>query len=154
MLAKTQPEIERALDLVRDVIAGKLELKLSPEKTKIVTFAGGGFDFLGFHLSHNGVTMRKKSAERLAEKIKMMTIRSHNFSDDAIQEINRVMRGVANYYATDFSTVKTQFFKFDQTLRRRLRCMKEKRISAAQNQRISNRFLQRKGLLSLYAMAV
>ena len=154
VLAKTQPEIERALVLVRGVIEGKLELKLSPEKTKIVTFAGGGFDFLGFHFSHNGVTMRKKSTERLKEKIKMLTIRSHNFSHDAIQEINRVLRGVANYYATDFSTVKTQFFKFDQTLRRRLRCMKEKRISAAQNQRISNRFLERKGLVSLYAMAV
>jgi group II intron reverse transcriptase/maturase len=152
VLAKTQPEIERALELVRDVIENKLSLKLSPEKTKIVTFAGGGFDFLGFHFSHNGVTMRAKSVERLKEKIKTLTIRSHNFSHDAVQDLNRVIRGVANYYATDFSTVKTQFSKFDQTIRRRLRCMKEKRISANQNKRISNRFLERKGLISLYAL--
>jgi hypothetical protein len=96
--------------------------------------------------------MRKKSAERLTEKIKTLTIRSHNFSREAIQEINRVIRGVANYYATDFSTVKTQFYKLDQTIRRRLRCMKEKRFSAAQNQRISNRYLERKGLVSLYSL--
>ena len=151
VLAKSMPEIEKARDLVQHVIEGKLQLKLSPEKTKITTF-DQGFDFLGFHFSHNGVTMRAKSVEKLKEKIRNLTIRSHNFSAEVILSLNRVTRGVANYYATEFSTVKTQFFKLDQMTRRRLRCMKQKRISGNDNHRIPNRYFERKGLLSLYAL--
>lgn len=151
VLAKSMPEIEKARDLVQHVIEGKLQLKLSPEKTKITTF-DQGFDFLGFHFSRSGVTMRTKSVERLKEKIRNLTIRSHNFSAEVILSLNRVTRGVANYYATEFSTVKTQFFKLDQMIRRRLRCMKQKRISGNDNHRIPNRYFERKGLLSLYAL--
>lgn len=151
VLAKSMPEIEKARDLVQHVIEGKLQLKLSPEKTKITTFEEG-FDFLGFHFSRSGVTMRTKSVERLKEKIRNSTIRSHNFSDEVIGRLNRVTRGVANYYATEFSSVKTQFFKLDQMIRRRLRCMKQKRISGNDNHRIPNRYFERKGLLSLYAL--
>jgi hypothetical protein len=86
-----------------------LGLQLSPEKTRITTFAEG-FDFLGFHFSGTRLTIRAKSMKRLQEKIKMMTIRSHNFSDDLIQEINMVLRGVANYYRlAGRSCVRTQF---------------------------------------------
>jgi len=151
VLAKSTPELEKARDLVRDVIEGKLKLQLAPDKTKITSFQDG-FDFLGFHFSQNGVTMRTKSHEKLMDKIRSLTIRSHNFSDEVIQNLNRVTRGVANFYATEFSTVKTQFFKLDQMIRRRLRSMKEKSISGNANRRISNRYLARKGLVALYAL--
>jgi group II intron reverse transcriptase/maturase len=151
VLAKSTPEIEKARDLVRDVIEGKLKLQLAPDKTKITSFQDG-FDFLGFHFSQSGVTMRTKSHEKLKDKIRSLTIRSHNFSDEVIQNLNRVTRGVANFYATEFSTVKTQFFKLDQMIRRRLRSMKEKSISGNANRRISNRYLARKGLVALYAL--
>ncbi|MDY6933131.1 MAG: hypothetical protein SVZ03_02780, partial [Spirochaetota bacterium] len=36
-------------------------------------------------------------------------------------------------------------------IRRRLRCMKKKRISVKDNLRIPNRFFQKKGLVSLYS---
>jgi retron-type reverse transcriptase len=91
--------------LVQHVIEGKLQLKLSPKKTKITTFEEG-FDFLGFHFSRSGVTMRRKSVERLKEKIRNLTIRSHNFSAEVILRLNRVTRGVANYYATEFSPAR------------------------------------------------
>jgi group II intron reverse transcriptase/maturase len=152
VLAKSMPEIEKARDLVQHVIEEKLQLKLSPEKTKITTFEER-FDFLGFHFSRSGVTMRTKSVEKLKEKIRNLTIRSHNFSAEAILNLNRVTRGVANYYATEFSTIKTQFFKLDQMIRRRLRCMKQKRISGNDNHRIPNHYFERKGLLSLYALS-
>jgi hypothetical protein len=92
VLAKSRPEIEKAHEIVRSVIEGQLGLQLSPEKTKVTTF-GEGFDFLGFHFSGTRLTIRAKSMKRLQEKIKMMTIRSHNFSDDLIQEINPALRG-------------------------------------------------------------
>lgn len=151
VLAQSMPEIEKAFALVREVLEQKLKLKLAPDKTKITSFEQG-FDFLGFHFSRSGLTMRAKSHEKLKDKIRSLTIRSHNFSADVILKLNRVTRGVANYYATDFSTVRTQFFKLDQMIRRRLRSMKEKRISDNANRRISNRYLARKGLVALYAL--
>ena len=152
VLAKSTPDCEKALDLVRSVIEEKLQLKLAPEKTKITSFKKG-FEFLGFFFSSNGASMRTKSVEKLKEKIKKLTVRSHNLSDETIRNINRVTRVIANYYLTDFSTVKTQFFKLDVRIRKRLRCMKKKRISGNDNRRIPNRFFERKGLLSLYALA-
>jgi hypothetical protein len=62
-------------------------------------------------------------------------------------------RGYVNYYATEFSTVKEQFFKPDQFIRRRLRCMKKKRISNNDNSGIPNRYFERKELISLYSLA-
>jgi len=64
--------------------------------------------------------MRTKSVEKLKEKIKKLTTRSHNFSDETIRNLNRVTRGIANYYLIDFSTVQEQFFKLDARIRKRL----------------------------------
>jgi len=153
VLAKSTAEIEKALELVRGVIEEKLGLQLSPEKTIITSFVGG-FDFLGFHFSRRGVSIRTKSVEKFKEKIRTLTIRSHNLSDEVIIKINRVTRGYVNYYATEFSTVKEQFFKLDQFIRRRLRCMKKKRISNNDNYRIPNRYFERSQLISLYSLAL
>ena len=146
-------EIEKALELVRCVIEQKLGLQLSPEKTIITSFAGG-FDFLGFHFNQRGAVIRTKSVEKLKEKIRTLTIRSHNFCDEVITKINRVTRGYVNYYATEFSNVMEQFFRLDQFIRRRLRCMKKKRISKNDNYRIPNRYFERKQLISLYSLAL
>jgi len=78
VLAKTKPEIEKALEIVRSVIEGRLGLRLSPEKTKIVTFADG-FDFLGFHFQRDHLTMRAKSVEKFQEKIKSIRSVKHIF---------------------------------------------------------------------------
>lgn len=152
VLAKSRPEIEKAHEIVRSVIEGQLGLQLSPEKTKIVTFVEG-FDFLGFHFHGTRLTIRAKSMKKLQEKIKVMTIRSHNFSDDLIQEFNTVLRGVANYYRfAGRSCVKNQFIELDKLIRRRLRSMKSKRISRADNRKIPNRFFEKHGLVSLCSL--
>jgi len=152
VLAKSRPEIEKAHEIVRSVIEGQLGLQLSPEKTKITTF-GAGFNFLGFHFSGTRLTIRAKSMKKLQEKIKTLTIRSHNFSDDVIQEINAVLRGVANYYRlAGRSCVKTQFVTLDCLIRRRLRSMKSKRISRDDNRKIPSRFFEKRGLVSLCSL--
>ena len=148
VFAKSTSDIEKAHELVRAVIEDKLQLQLSEEKTQITSFAKG-FDFLGFHLSYNRVSIRAKSVEKLKDKIRNMTIRSHNFSDDLVNRINRVTRGYANYFATDFSHVKWQFTMLDTMIRRRLRCMKTKRITRANNRKIPTRFFVKHGLYSL-----
>lgn len=148
ILAKSTSDIEKAYDLVRRVIECELGLKLSGQKTKITSFVEG-FEFLGFHFSRKTITIKAKSMEKFKDKIRMMTIRSHNFSDELVQKINKVTRGFANYYATDFSNVKNQFTMIDGMIRRRLRSMKTKRITRGNNRKIRNRFFERRGLLSL-----
>jgi len=81
-----------------------------------------------------------------------LTIRSQNFSGAVIVNLNRVIRGVAHYYATDFSTVKEQFRQLDKMIRRRLRCMKKKRLSVKDNWRIRNKYFERNGLVSLCSL--
>lgn len=148
VLAKSTSDIERAYDLVRTVLEDRLGLQLSQEKTKITTFELG-FDFLGFHFSHKWIGIRTKSVKKMKDKIRKLTIRSHNFSDELVAKINRVIRGYTNYYATDFSSVKVVFSRLDGMIRSRLRCMKTKRITRANNRKISNRFFERKGLYRL-----
>lgn len=151
VLTRSNPDMEKALAIVQNVIEKELKLMLEPDKTKITSFREG-FDFLGFSFSLNSVTMRAKSVEKLKDKIRGLTIRSQNFSSTVVVNLNRVIRGVANYYATDFSTVKEQFRKLDKMIRRRLRCLKKKRISVKDNWRIRNKYFERKGLVSLCSL--
>ncbi len=148
VLSKSSSELEKAYEIVCAVVEGELGLELSKEKTKMTTFLEG-FDFLGFHLTGNSVTVRAKSLEKMKDKIRKLTVRSYNFSDDLVIKINRVTRGFANYYATDFSRVKSQFKDLDEMIRNRLRCMKTKRLTRANNRKIPTRFFDRKGLFSL-----
>ena len=152
VLAKSTPIIEKALEIVQTVIEDELQLKLSTGKTKITSFYKG-FDFLGFHFSHCGITVCTKSVEKFKDKIKNLTIRSHNFSDDLCMRTNRVTRGFANYFVTDFSNVRDLFRDLDEFIRRRLRCMKTKRISIPiDNFKITNKFFVKHKLISLYSM--
>lgn len=152
VLAKSTSEIEKALEIVQTVIECELQLKLATEKTRITSFYEG-FDFLGFHLSHCGVTVCKKSVEKFKDKIRNLTIRSHNFSDDLCKSINGVIQGYVNYFVTDFSNVRHLFWALDEFVRRRLRCMKTKRISIPiDNFKIKNKFFIKHGLVSLYSL--
>lgn len=148
VLAKSRPELEEAETLVRQVVEEELGLQLSKEKTKVTSFHEG-FDFLGFRFSSRHIMVRQKSLEKFKDKIRGMTIRSHNFSEELVQKLNRVTRGFANYYATEFSDVNRQFDTLDQMIRRRLRSMKTKRITRANNRKIPTRFFQKRGLYEL-----
>ena len=61
---------------------------------------------------------------------------------------HRVLRGMVNYFGTKFSTMKYSFTELDKWIRRRIRCMKCKRISQSDNLRIENTAIKKMGLLS------
>lgn len=142
---------EQALAFVSDIIHRELKLSLSPEKTVITTFQNG-FPFLGFQFSARWVSIRDKSMERFKDKIRKLTIRSHNLDQNTVRELNWVILGFAHYFATPFSTVKRQFVCLDRWIRKRLRCMKYKRISRFDNRRLLNKYLARMGLVSLSSL--
>jgi len=142
---------EQALALVAQTLK-ELGLSLAPDKTRVTTLRKG-FHFLGFRFAVKGVTVRDKSMEKFKDKVRALTRRHHNFGPDAIQALNRVITGFAHYFAAPFATVQTQFWKLDEWIRLRLRCMQRKRISKLDNWRLLNKHLARLGLVSLYRHA-
>ena len=147
VLCRTQTEAEEALKLVTQTLTD-LGLSLSAEKTQITKFTKG-YSFLGFVISSRSRRMRPKSERKFKDKVRELTVRSRNLDATAIEELNRVIRGTAQYFATPWSTSRWVFRDLDAWVRRRLRCMKYKRFSYHDNRRFRLRQFARLGLLSL-----
>lgn len=154
ILCRTLPDAERALALVRTILA-ELGLSLSEEKTKITSF-DEHFDFLGFTFKSNAVVMRQKAAEKFKEKVRHITRRTNGKSlGQTIGELNALLCGVVNYYAKPYTRVREQFRTWDKWVRHRLRYWKYRRtrLGAKQRRRTSIRWFTRKGLVSMHALA-
>lgn len=147
VLCQTESQVQEAFVLVQQHLAS-LGLTLSAEKTKTTPFREG-FAFLGFAVSSWSVTMRPKAIEKFKTKIRDLTPRHHNLDQGVIVRLNRVIRGTANYFATTFSECSDLFRSLDRWIRMRLRCMKFKRKSRADNGRLRLRHFRRLGLLCL-----
>jgi RNA-directed DNA polymerase len=147
VLCQTEAQVQEAFALVQEQLTS-LGLTLSAEKTKTTEFREG-FAFLGFAISSWSVTMRPKSIEKFKTKVRDLTPRHHNLDQEVITKLNRVIRGTANYFATTFADVGDCFRGLDRWIRMRLRCMKYKRKSLADNGRLRLRHLRQRGLLFL-----
>jgi len=148
ILCRSEHEAKEALGLVEHLLADRLGLSLSPEKTKVTRFHEG-FSFLGFDIKSRFVRMRAKSVENFKTKVRRITRRSHNLDAEMIEQLNRVIRGTANYFATPWSHCGDAYRSLDRWIRMRLRCMKLKRKSQVDNVRIRLKHFRHMGLLSL-----
>jgi group II intron reverse transcriptase/maturase len=147
VLCRTERQAKEALRAVQ-LFLEQLGLTLSPEKTHVTTFRQG-FSFVGFDVKSRSVKMRAKSVEKYKDRIRELTTRSHNLDCQQVEKINSVVRGVAHYFATPFSTCVKQFEELDRWLRMRLRCMRKKRKSRKDNCRIKIKHLRRSGCVFL-----
>lgn len=145
VLCRTKTQAESALAFVKSIIENDLELELSPEKTKISS-SSKGFNFLGFQIKRGRLEMGEKAIEKFKTKIRKITTRSYNYSKEIVEKLNRVTRGTLNYFVTPLSNSK-QFRKLDEWMRKRLRCMKYKRISRRDNLRLKVKALRKTGFL-------
>ncbi|MCP4006345.1 MAG: group II intron reverse transcriptase/maturase, partial [bacterium] len=148
VLCRSERQVQEALAAVGQLLTGRLGLTLSPEKTVVTRFARG-FSFLGFDIRSKTVRMRPKSVERFKDKVREVTRRSHNFDARVVTELNQVVRGTANYFATPFSNCGDLFRTLDRWTRMRLRCMKLKRKRRNDNWKVRNKHLRRKGFVFL-----
>jgi len=148
VLCQTEDEAKEALTRVEHLVADRLGLSLSPEKTKVTRFHEG-FTFLGFDIKSRFVRMRAKSVENFKTKVRRITRRSHNLDAEMIEQLNRVIRGTANYFATPWSHCGDMYRSLDRWIRMRLRCMKLKRKSKVDNVRLRLKHFRNMGLLSL-----
>jgi len=149
VLCQTHEQAQEALTLVRQVLESELGLTLSPEKTKITTYARG-YAFLGFDLSARSRKPRDKSVQKFKAKVRELTLRHCNLDAEVVEKLNRVIRGTANYFATAFSTSRWTFQKLDSWIRMRVRAMKYKRKNYGDNRKLRVGYFRHKlGLLSL-----
>lgn len=148
VLCRTEDEAKEALSTVERLLADRLGLTLSAEKTKVTSFREG-FSFLGFDIQSQSVRMRAKSVENFKTKVRKITQRSHNLDAEMIVQLNRVIRGTGNYFATPWSNCSDAYRSLDRWIRMRLRCMKYKRKSRVDNVRLRLKHFKRMGLLSL-----
>lgn len=144
VFCKSKRQAEKALEIVTEIIEGDLGLNLSPEKTHIATF-GSGFNFLGFYVSAFTIRMGGKAEERFKGKIRDITCRSHNLDAEMVVDLNRVIRGTVRYFSAAFTTGLGRFNALDQFIRRRIRCMRYKRIWMTDNARFLNRHIWNRG---------
>jgi len=147
VLGKSQAQVKEAHELVQQHLT-QIGLTLSVEKTKITDFRGG-FAFLGFAILAQSVTMRPKSVEKFKTKIRELTERHCNLDQEVVRQVNAVVRGTANYFATPFSNVLTRFRALDAWLRMRLRAMKFKRKSRSDNWRFRRKHFRNLGFVFL-----
>jgi hypothetical protein len=69
-----------------------------------------------------------------------------------VERLNRVIRGVAQYFCAPFATNKEQFHKLDSWIRMRLRAMKFKRKNTLDNYKLRvSTFIKVYRLLSMEA---
>lgn len=144
ILCKTENDASKALAFASNILH-ELGLELSPEKTKVVHYSDG-FNFLGFFIKNNSVNMREKSIEKFKEKIRSLTIRSHNLNKEVVEQVNRVVKGTVNYFCPYFATTLDQMKQLIRWVRKRIRCMWKKRISRKDNIKVSNKKLSKLGL--------
>lgn len=147
VLCQSEAQVKEAHDLVQQQL-NQLGLSLSAEKTKQTQFREG-FAFLGFAISSWSVTMRPKSVEKLKTKIRELTRRHHNLDQEVVKQVNQVIRGTANYFATTWSSVGEQFRVLDGWIRMRIRCMKFKHKRRSDNWRLQRKHLRNLGFVFL-----
>jgi len=155
VLCRTEEEACGALERIRRWM-DQAQLQLHPEKTKVVDATQkGGFDFLGYHFERGQKWPRKKSLNRLREKLREHTRRNNGQSLECIiGRLNPILRGWYNYFR--FSKLNA-LEGMDGWIRGRLRSILRKRAKrkgkakGKDHYRWRNHFFDEVGLFNLTA---
>lgn len=126
IMCKTKKEAQNALDLTKEWI-NKNDLTLHPGKTHIgnCNIVGEGFEFLGYRFENGKRQVRKKSLNKIKDRIRSLTKRNNGFSMSfIIEKLNPVLRGWFEYFKHAFPWT---FERLDKWIRRRLRAILKRR---------------------------
>jgi len=153
VLCRTKAEAETVLAFLREWTESA-GLTLHPTKTRIVHATEEGFDFLGWHFGGGKKWPRKKSLQKLQDKLRPLTRSTNGRSlREITAKVNPILRGWHGYFRESHPTGLSGP---DGWLRRRLRAMLRKRekrpgygLSKADSRRWPNRWFAAQGLFSL-----
>jgi len=157
VLCRSAQEAQAALHEVRTWVQAN-GLTLHPDKTHVgdCRFEGQGFDFLGYRFEARQRRVRKKSRQKLFDRIRERTRRTRGDSlAKVIAELNPVLHGWFNYFK---HAHRMTFSIVDGFVRRRLRAMLRKQQrrpgtghTTADHHRWPNAFFAEQGLFTLTA---
>jgi RNA-directed DNA polymerase len=153
VLCRTQEEAQEVLAYLRQWTE-QAGLSLHSSKTRITHAGEEGFDFLGWHFRGGKKWPRKKSVQKLREKLRPLTKRTSGRSlRETVARVNPILRGWHGYFRESHPTGLSGP---DGWVRRRLRALLrkgEKRpgygLSQADSRRWPNRWFAVQGLFSL-----
>jgi len=156
VLCASLEEAEAALMLVRDWVEGN-GLSLHPDKTHLgdCRQAGQGFEFLGYRFEAGRRWVRKKSLNRLKDRIRAKTRRTRGDSLACIvADLNPMLRGWYGYFK---HAQNCTFRSLDGFIRRRLRALLRKQDKRpglgrcyADHRRWPNAYFAAAGLFALH----
>ena len=155
ILCRSEAEAHTALDAVR-IGVNEAGLTLHPTKTRIVDASvPGGFDFLGYHFERGMKWPRRKSLDKLRERLRAKTRRMDGRSlKEIIGGVNRTMKG---WYAYFQHSKPTTFAYVDGWVRMRLRSILRWRRGGKgrgrgrDHQKWTNQWFAKQGLFTLEA---
>jgi RNA-directed DNA polymerase len=156
MLCRSREEATAVLEKVR-IWVQENGLTLHPDKTHIGDCgqAGEGFDFLGYRFEAGRRYVRKKSLQRLKERIREKTRRTRGDSlTRIVNDLNPMLKGWFAYFK---HAHERTFSTLDAQIRRRLRALlrkQEKRPGFGRcyedHQRWPNAFFAEAGLFAMH----
>lgn len=156
VLCRSRQEAEAALAEVQGWVEAN-GLALHPDKTHVgdCRLPGQGFEFLGYRFEAGRRWVRKKSLDRLKDKVRDKTKRTRGDSlARVIADLNPILRGWFGYFKHAYHTT---FAEVDGFVRRRMRAIlrkQEKRPGAGRchddQKRWPNVFFARAGLFALH----
>lgn len=146
VMVKSSQDIPSALAFVKEIIEGKLGMKLSEGKTNASNFKKG-FKFLGYRFINKCKSISSKSLDKLKDNIRNITKRTQGINLRAIiEKLNPVIRGNVNYFY--LGDMKTKYRNLDCWVRMRLRCFKFSRKWKTDSWRFPKHRFKKMGLLS------
>jgi RNA-directed DNA polymerase len=152
IMCRSPEDAAEALALVQDWTA-QANLKLHPEKTKIVDAKVNVFDFLGYRFKRGRKFPRPKSIQKLKDAIRAKTKRTSGESlTKIVNDLEPKLRGWFEYFKHCY---RTTYPSIDGWIRMRLRSLLRKRLGkrgrgrGSDHQRWPNAFFARQGLYSL-----
>ncbi len=147
ILCKTKEMAEKAYGTAKTILEEELQLRIHPEKTKVVHF-DEGFRFLGFDFWKDYLVLPETKVKKYKDKIREVTRRQQgNNLNEMIKKLNEVLRGFGNYFG--IGNVKSKFQRLDEWTRMRVRAFMRKKRSTVSNSLIPNKVLESAGMVFL-----
>ena len=153
VLCRSRDEAEAALAEVRQWVEAN-GLALHPDKTHVgdCPLPGQGFEFLGYRFEAGQRWVRKKSLDRLKDKVREKTGRTRGESLACIiADLNPMLRGWFGYFKHAHPMT---FARMDGFIRRRLRALLRKHpgfgICLNDHLQWTNAFFAKEGLFALH----
>jgi RNA-directed DNA polymerase len=147
ILCKTKEKVEEAYVAAKTILEEELQLRMHPEKTKVVHF-DEGFRFLGFDFWKDYLILPEIKVKRYKDKIRKVTRRQQgNNLSEMIKKLNEVVRGFGNYFG--IGNVVKKFQRLDEWTRMRVRAFVRKKKSTVSNSLIPNKVLESAGMVFL-----